>query len=94
MVWKLAIFQKIFANSDNSDLLGNSFYFKGKANLWMKMMEVVSYFRSINAPCVGDNKKKTERWYHFFVMQKSFINFLKFIYFKISMFLHTDSNLI
>ncbi len=52
------IFQKIFANSDNSDLLGNSFYFKGKANLWMKMMEVVSYFCSINAPCVGDNKRQ------------------------------------
>jgi hypothetical protein len=25
------------SNSDNSDLLENSFYFKGKANLWMKM---------------------------------------------------------
>jgi hypothetical protein len=34
------IFQKIFAKSDNSDLLGNSFNFKGKANLWIKTSRI------------------------------------------------------
>jgi hypothetical protein len=37
MLSKFVIFQKIFANSDNSDLLGNFFIFKGKANLRIKM---------------------------------------------------------
>ncbi len=34
------ILQKIFAKSDNSDLLGNSLNFKGKAILWIKMSRI------------------------------------------------------